>query len=110
MSYHQTASIQEELHALYEGKAKRQDEIVLLILKNNWPASLSPTQVHEIYAAMGHPVCPVTSIRRAMSNLSKDNLAYKTEVTVKGQFGRAEHTWKFINHEIPKAGVQMKLL
>jgi hypothetical protein len=109
-SYHKTADVPADLHALYEGKAAKQDEIVLSILKNNWPASLSPTQVHDLYTAMGFPDCPVTSIRRAMSNLTKENLIYKTEATVQGQYGRAEHTWKFINNIIPRQGVQMKLL
>ena len=108
--YHDTTNISEELLARYEGKAAKQDEIVLSILKSNWPASLSPTQVHALYKAMGHPDCPITSIRRAMSNLTNANLIHKTSVTVDGPYGRAEHTWKYINNNIHKHFTQLKLL
>jgi Fe2+ or Zn2+ uptake regulation protein len=77
----------------YEGKAAQQDEAVLGILKLYYPASLSPSEVHEIYCQTGRD-CPVTSIRRALTNLTKEGFLIKTDVMKDGQYGRKEHTWK----------------
>tara|TARA_Y100000361_G_C11062870_1_gene291434 strand:+ start:61 stop:372 length:312 start_codon:yes stop_codon:yes gene_type:complete len=37
--------------------------------------------------------CPITSIRRAMTNLSNDGLLEKTNDYVEGLYGKQEHLW-----------------
>lgn len=91
--YHDTGTAGDQVIE-YEGKAAQQDEAVLTILKLYYPESLSPTEVHAIYIKTGRD-CPVTSIRRALTNLTKEGLALKTDVMKDGQYGRKEHTWRF---------------
>ena len=37
--------------------------------------------------------CPLTSIRRAMTNLSNEGKLVKTNVNMKGMYGKQEHLW-----------------
>ena len=39
--------------------------------------------------------CPITSIRRAMTNLSDDGKLEKTKEYVVGNYGKKEHLWCF---------------
>ena len=41
------------------------------------------------------PDAPLTSVRRAMTNLTKDGLLEKTELKAEGIYGRPEHFWKY---------------
>jgi hypothetical protein len=50
----------------------------------------SPSQV---FAAVAKPGEPITSIRRAISNLTKDGRLIKTDELRKGQ-GASEHVWR----------------
>ena len=40
---------------------------------------------------------PITSIRRAMTNLTDDGMIVKTQKTVKGVYGKSEHLWALPN-------------
>ncbi len=37
--------------------------------------------------------CPITSIRRAMTNLSNEGRLVKTNEKIKGLYGKLEHLW-----------------
>jgi Fe2+ or Zn2+ uptake regulation protein len=103
--YHDTGTAGSKVKD-YEGKAAKQDEAVLTILKLYYPESLSPTEVHAIYIQTGRN-CPLTSIRRALTNLTKESLAVKTDVMKDGSYDRLEHTWKYYVPAGPV--VQMRL-
>tara|TARA_Y100000385_G_C13066488_1_gene626939 strand:- start:117 stop:434 length:318 start_codon:yes stop_codon:yes gene_type:complete len=69
-------------------KAKRQEIVIYdLFLLFNEP--LSPSMV---YKALNEK-WPITSIRRAMTNLTDDGVIVKTQETVKGVYGKNEHLW-----------------
>lgn len=69
-------------------KAKRQEIVIYdLFLLFNEP--LSPSMV---YKALDEK-WPITSIRRAMTNLTNDGAIVKTQETVKGVYGKNEHLW-----------------
>ena len=38
--------------------------------------------------------CPITSVRRALTNLTNDEKLVKTDDFVKGNFGKKEHLWR----------------
>jgi hypothetical protein len=42
---------------------------------------------------------PLTSIRRAFSNLKKRGLIEKTNIMVRGNFGMSVHSWKLVSDE-----------
>ena len=47
----------------------------------------------------GLTVWPITSIRRAMSNLTSSNVLIKTDTQVKGDYGKLNYKWQY-NKEI----------
>lgn len=79
-------------------KAKRQEVVIYdLFLLSNEP--LSPSMVCN---ALNNK-WPITSIRRAMTNLTDDGMIVKTQETVKGVYGKNEHLWS-----LPEKFVKLK--
>lgn len=69
-------------------KAKTQERIIYkLFLKTKQP--ISPSNVFKSL----NFIWPITSIRRAITNLTSDNKIVKTSNTVKGMYGKQEHLW-----------------
>lgn len=69
-------------------KTKRQKVVIYdLFLLFNEP--LSPSMVYKAV----NEKWPITSIRRAMTNLTDDGMIVKTQETVKGVYGKNEHLW-----------------
>ena len=67
---------------------KQEDLIYSLFVKCNQP--LSPSMV----LSQSGLNCPITSIRRAMTDLCKAGRIVKTDRQVKGMYGKAEHLWE----------------
>jgi predicted RNA-binding protein YlqC (UPF0109 family) len=72
-------------------KAKSQEEEVLSIFKER--VRLSASEAWKIYAKQG---TPITSIRRAITNLCKDYKLVKTEETTEGIYGKKEHVYTLL--------------
>jgi len=53
----------------------------------------TPFEVHEKYCSK-HPEVPITSIRRAMSNLTDKGDLIKTDEKKKEKYGKANYIWK----------------
>jgi len=56
---------------------------------NQYETPLSPSMVLSISGLN----CPITSIRRAMTNLSDNGKLEKTNEFVMGNYGKKEHLW-----------------
>lgn len=97
-SYFDTTDAGPQL-AEYRAKASEQNAVVLwLFQKARRP--LSPSEVHANYPLPpGAILPPLTSIRRAISTLTKAGALVKTEVKCKGVYGRSEFVWR-----LPEAG------
>ena len=102
MSYYNTNK--EKGTALKESrkKAKTQDELVLEYFKNHDNLGATPERVLRHFRIMEklseskwHNT-PVTSIRRSFTNLKNQGLIQKTNLTIKGDFGKNVHVWKLI--------------
>ena len=97
MSYYNT--IEEVGTALTESKKKTRkqaDLIFALFQKRNEP--LSPSMV----LSQSGLNCPITSIRRAMTDLTNSGHIVKTDLQVKGMYGKAEHLWQLPDLAEPK--------
>ena len=70
--------------------AKSQTEQVLEFFKCHSEFGYSASVVHRILKLN----CPLTSIRRAMTNLYKSDLLIKTEEKVIGNYGKPEYKYK----------------
>lgn len=55
-------------------------------------ARFSPSQLHQRCDFIDWPI---TSTRRALTNLTNDDILVKTEHTVEGSYGRDEHQWRW---------------
>lgn len=71
----------------------KQEEFITEIFKNNPTSLISPSQVLSIYNKYYHKNVPITSIRRAMTDLTTKDILRKTSVKVKGLYGLDEHCW-----------------
>lgn len=99
MSYYNTTNIKGEELEKATSKALTQDEEVLRMFKVFSALTLTPERIHK-YLQDTHPLkyrnCPLTSIRRAFSNLKKRGLIEKTDVMIRGNYGMPVHVWKLV--------------
>ena len=86
--YYNTTKETELLNEYIE-RAENQNEIVEKIFKI-YQKELSPSQVLKLSKLD----CPLTSIRRSMTNLTKEDKLIKTENKITGDYGRPEYLWK----------------
>ena len=74
-------------------KTKTQEEIILEFFTNNPNLQLSPFEISDTLELNA----PITSIRRAMTNLTLEGKLKKTNVMVVGPYGKHVHTWRLNN-------------
>lgn len=75
-------------------KAAKQEELILSLFKANPDKLLSPSQVHAIVGKKYQIYPPITSIRRALTNLTGRLELIKTDEMVPGNYHLPEHCWK----------------
>lgn len=88
--YHDSANIIGPAIDRYEYQALSQDQQVLKFMRSCPGVAFSPEDVHNVLFG---PTVPLTSTRRAMSNLTRDGLIVKTTEQVIGQYGRPVCKW-----------------
>jgi len=92
MNYFNTTSEQGIDLVHYEIQAVKQEDIILEIMKIH--KSLSPSMVLSKYKIKtGKINTPITSIRRALSVLTKAGHLSITDEKMYGGYGRKEHFW-----------------
>jgi Fe2+ or Zn2+ uptake regulation protein len=69
--------------------AGEQERRVVNYLKEHSPAGAS-----KIWEAIRKPNEPITSIRRALTNLAEAGTVVKMDETRKGIYGKQEHLWR----------------
>ncbi len=74
-------------------KASRQKDVILNVFKRG--TKLSPEDVLR-YSELN---APITSIRRAISDLTEEGLLIKTDTMKKGMYGKLVHTWRLKGKE-----------
>lgn len=90
LDYHDSGVASTALLPTYRDAAQKQDAAVLDLFDYAHPDyTASPSQVHAIF-----PHWPITSIRRALSNLTARGELEKLAETVEGAYGRPEHVWR----------------
>lgn len=72
--------------------AKKQEEAIYTLFEKSG-GCYSPSQVTQLMERAGR-VWPITSVRRAMTDLTDAGKLEKTEETVRGQWGKPEYKWK----------------
>lgn len=88
-SYHNTTESSGQLLDKYEIKAKSQEDKILDWFKYHEQAVTPSHTLRVLFASQ----VPLTSVRRAMSNLAKHGDLVKTGEQRKGPYGRLEYCW-----------------
>lgn len=88
-SYHNTTGL--EGNALHERieQADSQEERVQTFFEHRPGAHLTPFEVQKKIL----PGVPITSVRRALTNLTERGVLEKTDQMREGRFGQPNHTW-----------------
>ena len=71
-----------------------QDELILQFFIDNPNQLFTPDDIHHMCEVCGRH-WPITSIRRAMSTLTKNGNLTKTSELREGKYGKKTHTWRF---------------
>jgi hypothetical protein len=90
-SFHDTIglNIPELIEA--ETKAKNQEERILYLFRT-YNEKMTPSEVYKRYQLVW-PVVPLTSIRRALSNMTRDEKLRMLDDMADGLYGYKEHYW-----------------
>ena len=88
--FHNTIGLLPSEHREKEKKAIHQGEKILAFFKEHPHMDFTPA---EVWLKFGQQ-CPLTSIRRAISDLTKAGDLVKTENKRKGLFNEVNYTWK----------------
>lgn len=112
-SFHNTIRLTGRNLALAEAAAKTQQEKVYIFFLYRRQSAFPPSRVHHLMLMekLIHDSVPVTSIRRAITNLTKEGKLQQTETMVEGPLGKPEYTWTVkSNRKIKNLPVQGVLL
>jgi len=90
-SYHNTTDSSGQTLIEYNQKAQSQEEKILQFFQEHALAEYSPSEVHEYTYSRN---TPLTSIRRAISNLTRQGFLVKTTAQTKGYYGKLEYKWR----------------
>ena len=88
--YHNTTESSGQTLDLYEHRASSQEQNILNWFKH-YQRPHRPSQIQKL---LFYGRVPITSVRRAMSNLTEQGELGKSTEQVKGPYGRPEYKWK----------------
>ena len=88
MTFYNTISESQRLQNVYHSQTVTQEWKIMKCFEK-YQKPLSPSMV----LSLAELNCPITSIRRAMTNLSDDGKLEKTNDFVMGNYGKREHLW-----------------
>ena len=89
MSHYNTTKESGKQLEIFEQTAKNQESQILELMKLY--KKLSPSDVQKYFSNF-----PLTSVRRALTNLSNQGKLIKTDEKKKGIYGRDEYLWETI--------------
>ena len=88
MPYYNTNSESPALAAESTAQTEKQERVILAFFKKQ-QEPLSPSMVHKAFLE----IWPITSVRRAMTDLTLAGELVKTKETVPEAYGKREHLW-----------------
>lgn len=94
--YHNTTNEVGSNLVSYDFTAQKQSDAVLDLFKI-WKR-LSPSHCHLKYISGGKVNTPLTSIRRSITDLTKEGKLEMTSEKMKGSYGRNEYIWKIVGY------------
>lgn len=93
MSYYNTLSLEGDELSTKIAKCQNQESKVLVLAK----ALKKPFSASQLFNLWPGNNTPITSIRRAITNLKNKQILERTQDTVTGMYGDPEHLYKLLN-------------
>ena len=94
MTYYNTNNEEGQELLTSRVNATKQEDIIYLLFDND--SYFSPDMIKTLLVQD----YPITSIRRALTNLTDKGLLEKTDKMVMGKYGKKTHTWKLAESEV----------
>lgn len=91
MSYYNTTKLEGDQLEIKMQKARSQKDIVLTIFETQPVIEYTPFDILRMWPGRKPPI---TSIRRCITDLTKEGYIMKTDILRKGLYGDVNHTWK----------------
>jgi len=88
--FHNTIGLNHTEKAIAARRSKSQKIRILNFFRDNPRGQFTPFEVQQLARINA----PITSIRRAITNLTKDGYLVKTRRMKDGQYGIRNHTWQ----------------
>jgi hypothetical protein len=91
-SYFNTNQENGEVLKESRNSANRQENLIYAFFQKNFREAFSPEDIYlKVY---NESVVPLTSVRRAITNLTKKGKLFKTNIQVQGMYGKKISLWK----------------
>ena len=74
-------------------RANTQEEIILDLFKRNPNFHMTPFDIQEALTNFYELDAPITSVRRAITDLTTEDRMIKTDIMKKGKYGKEVHCW-----------------
>jgi hypothetical protein len=101
-SYHGTQPfLTSDQVAQYEVAAQTQEQLALAFFLANPSESFSPEQIQSAVL----PLAPITSVRRAITNLTASGELVRTDGVATGRYGRPVGTWQLAKKQVRQLGL-----
>jgi Fe2+ or Zn2+ uptake regulation protein len=94
MSYYNTTKQKGKDLKKNSMKALSQQVLIKIFMKANSDISFTPFEVQDAFLKDDF-VWPITSVRRALSDLTDKDILTKSEETVIGDYGRPNYKWQW---------------
>ena len=112
-SYYNTTKETGEQLAQSKAKAINQEDIIINIflmcsMEHRCLINIAPSDIWNIYCKEYKKI-PLTSIRRAISNLTNKQQLVKTDKMKEGIYGKPEHCWR-LSKSVFEGKKQLELL
>jgi len=100
MSYYDTTSLRTQLqieeYKQMLVKTEKQEKVVKMLANEFTNKTFSPSMMHSMMERHGRKV-PITSVRRAISDLTREGVLKKTDKQRIGYYGKREYMWRRVS-------------
>ena len=99
--YFDTTNLRKQLRdeelKIYNAQAYKQEDLVMYLIADFDERTASPSMLWNKMNSLGRRI-PLTSVRRAMSVLTRDGHLVKTSRQRQGEYGKSEYMWKRVTN------------
>jgi hypothetical protein len=95
-SFYNTINAEGQMLMSFDEQAAKQDDIILDLFRKNAHRDITPFEMESCLRLNGKRY-PITSIRRSITNLTKEGKLVKTEVMRPGEYGKPNYAWRYNN-------------